>query len=229
MCSVASDSWENVCVVRYTSFQLTLTSAFARKCLAESQRDCRARVVARDNRIFRDVLAYGVGQLRRARVLRQAEVLPDARSRSTANRVDGVEDAVSGAFDVCGARTARRDVGLRAQFVEVAPVNAAADNGTANALAKIKARSMVFLSRVVYQAVCCRIRTARERAATKSSFCTVLRCGSRPAAAISRQWAAHTGACRRAARSIFAASAANARSDLRPRPAPYRSSRNPVR
>jgi hypothetical protein len=44
------------------------------------------------------------------------------------------------------------------------PVNAAADSGTANALAKIKARSMVFLSRVVYQAVCRRIQRARHAA-----------------------------------------------------------------
>ncbi|MGE8490730.1 MAG: hypothetical protein ACN6OQ_20440, partial [Paraburkholderia nemoris] len=60
--------------------------------------------------------------------------------------------------------------------------------GTASALAKIKARSMVFLSRVVYQAVFRRVRTARPGGAPKSSFCTVLRSSSVRGPAIFRHF-----------------------------------------
>ncbi|CAM2154700.1 hypothetical protein PT2222_310023 [Paraburkholderia tropica] len=96
------------------------TARLAGKRLAESERNRRAGVVARDVRVVGDVLAHGVGQLRGARIRRQAEVLADARTGRAADRVDGVEDAVGGTFDIRRARTARGHVGLRAKAVEVA-------------------------------------------------------------------------------------------------------------
>ena len=90
-----------------------------RKRLAETERHRGARVVVGQLRIFRDVLAHRVGHLLRPDVGRQAEILADPRPRRAADRIDGVVDAVGGAFDVGRARRPRFDVRLRAQPVEI--------------------------------------------------------------------------------------------------------------
>ena len=122
---------------------------------------CSPRLVG----IVGDVLAHRVGELLRLRVGGQAEVLADSRTGGAADRVDRVEDAVRRAFDIGRARAARRHVGLGAQLVEVVPVNAAAESGAASDAGDNKDRSMMFLSRVVYQRSCAasRRRTCARR------------------------------------------------------------------
>src|SRR5438067_9766678 len=57
------------------------------------------------------------------------------------------------------------------------PVNAAADNGTANALAKIKARSMVFLSRSFIRRS---VAASRGRAHERRAKVVILHCFTGP-------------------------------------------------